>query len=180
MTRKPSRLRRWMKWVGLVGCGVIVLAGVLSFFWNISYASAYGFVSIRSGHLAIKWDVIGASKPIDMLEPHVYSTGPMGEGYVAFDDHFIPRWWLSWEGWSSYSGRAVLPLWTALVLIGSVTAILWYRDHRPRPGHCQRCGYDLTGNVSGRCPECGKMIHRSARRCRGKRNPRSQVARRGQ
>jgi hypothetical protein len=22
-------------------------------------------------------------------------------------------------------------------------------------GRCQKCGYDLTGNVSGRCPECG-------------------------
>ncbi len=23
------------------------------------------------------------------------------------------------------------------------------------PGHCQRCGYNLTGNTSGTCPECG-------------------------
>lgn len=27
-------------------------------------------------------------------------------------------------------------------------------------GHCQTCGYDLTGNVSGRCPECGRAIER--------------------
>ena len=26
---------------------------------------------------------------------------------------------------------------------------------RIAPGHCRACGYDLTGNVSGRCPECG-------------------------
>ncbi len=25
------------------------------------------------------------------------------------------------------------------------------------PGHCS-CGYDLTGNESGACPECGKQI----------------------
>lgn len=25
------------------------------------------------------------------------------------------------------------------------------------PGHCQSCGYDLTGNVSGVCPECGTL-----------------------
>ncbi|MFH1748613.1 MAG: hypothetical protein ABIG44_16380 [Planctomycetota bacterium] len=24
--------------------------------------------------------------------------------------------------------------------------------------YCIRCGYDLTGNVSGRCPECGAAI----------------------
>lgn len=30
-----------------------------------------------------------------------------------------------------------------------------FRPWHP-PGYCQNCGYDLTGNVSGRCPECGK------------------------
>ena len=24
--------------------------------------------------------------------------------------------------------------------------------------YCEKCGYDLTGNVSGRCPECGSPI----------------------
>ena len=32
---------------------------------------------------------------------------------------------------------------------------LWSKD-RPYPaGHCQFCNYNLTGNVSGICPECG-------------------------
>ncbi len=26
------------------------------------------------------------------------------------------------------------------------------------PGHCQTCGYNLTGNVSGVCPECGTPV----------------------
>jgi len=25
-------------------------------------------------------------------------------------------------------------------------------------GHCQTCGYNLTGNVSGVCPECGETM----------------------
>ena len=29
------------------------------------------------------------------------------------------------------------------------------RRHRARHGLCLRCGYDLRGNVSGVCPECG-------------------------
>lgn len=28
------------------------------------------------------------------------------------------------------------------------------------PGVCGGCGYDLTGNVSGRCPECGHPVAR--------------------
>ena len=31
------------------------------------------------------------------------------------------------------------------------------RKRRP-PGHCQACGYNLTGNMSGTCPECGKGV----------------------
>jgi hypothetical protein len=29
------------------------------------------------------------------------------------------------------------------------------------PNLCRQCAYDLTGNVSGRCPECGTLIPRA-------------------
>ena len=32
------------------------------------------------------------------------------------------------------------------------------RDMRKVRGQCLNCGYDLTGNVSGRCPECGADV----------------------
>jgi hypothetical protein len=32
------------------------------------------------------------------------------------------------------------------------------RWRRRRRGCCLNCGYDLTGNVSGVCPECGEAI----------------------
>ena len=33
----------------------------------------------------------------------------------------------------------------------------------PRPkGLCKTCGYNLTGNVSGVCPECGKRVRSEA------------------
>lgn len=53
------------------------------------------------------------------------------------------------------------PLW------GILWAWLWVRfrnhlfDTQPGP-HCRECGYDLTGNVSGICPECGKATASSA------------------
>ena len=45
-------------------------------------------------------------------------------------------------------------------------AIIWFAAVRPwrirrrrmMSGQCVGCGYDLTGNVSGRCPECGEMV----------------------
>jgi hypothetical protein len=29
---------------------------------------------------------------------------------------------------------------------------------RRKEGHCPRCAYDLTGNTSGICPECGRPV----------------------
>lgn len=42
---------------------------------------------------------------------------------------------------------------SALLLVVMLIARIWKRPYLP--GHCRRCGYDLTGNVSERCPECG-------------------------
>lgn len=35
------------------------------------------------------------------------------------------------------------------------------RQGRAARGYCVNCGYDLTGNESGRCPECGERVRRS-------------------
>ena len=41
----------------------------------------------------------------------------------------------------------------------ALIAILWWQEaRRIPPGHCRQCRYDLTGNVSGRCPECGTPV----------------------
>lgn len=31
----------------------------------------------------------------------------------------------------------------------------WMFRERTQPGHCKNCDYNLCGNVSGICPECG-------------------------
>jgi predicted RNA-binding Zn-ribbon protein involved in translation (DUF1610 family) len=61
-----------------------------------------------------------------------------------------------------------------LILVGcalSLCAFLVFSiRRRPRPGVCRTCGYDLRGNVSGRCPECGELTGRSEG-CRTPRRP---------
>lgn len=51
--------------------------------------------------------------------------------------------------------RIIIPIWqtTALCVLLAVAITLWKR--RITPGHCA-CGYDMTGNTSGFCPECGR------------------------
>jgi len=43
--------------------------------------------------------------------------------------------------------------------LAAVAVVAWIADRRPpRPGGRCACGYDLRGNVSGRCPECGALV----------------------
>jgi hypothetical protein len=48
-----------------------------------------------------------------------------------------------------------------VILLGSyllarfVFFLLRWRQVYPEEPRCRKCGYDLTGNVSGTCPECG-------------------------
>jgi predicted Zn-ribbon and HTH transcriptional regulator len=55
-----------------------------------------------------------------------------------------------------------LPFWLPMLLVGAPTLVLWwswYRNWRRVPyGHCPKCGYNLFGNTSGRCPECGEAL----------------------
>jgi len=48
-----------------------------------------------------------------------------------------------------------VPLLIPFLIVAIATAYLWERDRRAPRGHCVACGYDLTGNTSGVCPECG-------------------------
>jgi hypothetical protein len=57
----------------------------------------------------------------------------------------------------SFLGLSLLQ-WAALLVLILLTNFLQRRYRRPNPGHCKKCDYDLTGNLSGVCPECGERI----------------------
>ena len=49
----------------------------------------------------------------------------------------------------------------ACVIVGgpAITLAVWLVSRRRRqPGRCAGCNYDLTGNVSGVYPECGRKV----------------------
>jgi hypothetical protein len=52
-----------------------------------------------------------------------------------------------------------VPLWLLLMVCALPASWLSRLECRVQaPGAC-RCDYDLTGNTSGTCPECGKAAH---------------------
>jgi hypothetical protein len=62
------------------------------------------------------------------------------------------RGYFTWRGGNIESS---LPLGVLIVMLVVPTIVLARPDRRAWIGHCRRCAYDLTGNVSGVCPECG-------------------------
>lgn len=63
----------------------------------------------------------------------------------------LRTWWLGF------------PLWAPLALFAFYPALAFIcgplrRWRHRRRGLCLRCGYDLAGNVSGVCPECGSAV----------------------
>ncbi len=72
-------------------------------------------------------------------------------------------WAFQW--WASPDKRKRLidaPAWIPPVLLAVwswfLARPLIEQRRRRRNNLCATCGYDLTGNVSGRCPECGEQI----------------------
>ena len=55
----------------------------------------------------------------------------------------------------------------AVFILGDVLRIL-KASNKPPPGHCTICGYNLTGNVSGICSECGTPVPRGESKLTGR------------
>ena len=52
----------------------------------------------------------------------------------------------------------VFPHWFLILIFAMLPAIWfikWRKRHKLGPNACPSCGYDLTGNTTGTCPECG-------------------------
>lgn len=51
-----------------------------------------------------------------------------------------------------------IPLWIPFVIVLVASLIAWRVGWTRSTGHCLQCAYDLTGNRSGVCPECGEAL----------------------
>jgi len=78
-------------------------------------------------------------------------------GVRAYDPFFHIEW-LPWAGGATAAKFTVfVPFWIPLVIAAIPTTWMWLR-RGSKEGHCTHCGYDLTGNESGVCPECGRSV----------------------
>lgn len=100
------------------------------------------------------WDV---QPPLGPVEPFPYVDESFYDA-VGFAPVALEYW-----ADSKTAGATLLfpvwPVWCGLVVLSMRMFVLWQRRRTQiLAQRCALCSYDLTGNVSGRCPECGTHI----------------------
>src|SRR5262245_36520615 len=178
MKRNVAR-RRWRlltkaALAALLVLGVIALA---SGKYRAEFGGPYHWATIESGNLTLCWTQQrpGASPLADILvsPPNLWRL----RWHATTEEspyELAPEWDLRWPSYEhrrlfytmdSSNGLVrlgehvvIVPLW----LLGALTLLVMIASEMRRKrfpaGACQQCGYDLRGNTSGACPECGAAI----------------------
>ena len=157
--RRRFRLLRVAKWGGVVMCVLLAAAWVGSVIWWIGYLPAVddglrfhinhgrihvgiGAAAYNPGWRAYALDIVGWG----LVWPSVNQIV-----YAPRSTNVFPR-----SNITRVTRIITIPFWLCFAVVLIPTVILvWIDRRRSLPGHCP-CGYDLTGNVSGVCPECGR------------------------
>lgn len=68
-------------------------------------------------------------------------------------------WWF-WPQINNYGflQEAIFPHWLAALIAWTWFLLIRRQKRAPVEGKCPDCGYDLTANRSGVCPECGSAV----------------------
>ncbi len=138
------RRRRWrtaVLWGGCTLCVLIAVTFVASAWWQIAF-------QVPTSHGPAMYVVAGSVMfTTDQMLSVLVTVAQSGYGLSR------------WNGWGGeFWVYLEVPLYAVFAAAAVPTLLVWRFWPKPvKPGHC-RCGYDLTGNVSGKCPECGEAV----------------------
>jgi hypothetical protein len=148
--RRRIRWTRAGKWAGVVTLAAIAAIWFVNGRWGVGlhrlWPTSAGYTSLwlEKGCLGYDAGIVDIAKYRPALFPKpLLIRAPRGW-----------RWTFRFDS-APVGMIVVVPLWAPWVGLLLSTFWLWRLD-RPRPPEvCAKCGYDLTGNTIGVCPECG-------------------------
>jgi hypothetical protein len=148
------RCTRTLVWISAAS-GVIVLCAWMGSGWYRFSVNFWGMVVVEVEH--------GDVTVLHNLENVRARWGDALRCGTRRRDAFSLNWTLPHTadcGQSTYGtwSEINVPFWLLFLLTGATALLVWRRRRRHPPGHCAMCGYNLTGNVSGVCPECGEPV----------------------
>lgn len=160
--RKP-RIRSRVVRRGVWACAALLAVWFVTIFWGISWASHNLGMGLTVEYGCVKCGWGGNRRGLDTA----VACGPVGTYHTMFQAFRLRRTKprtreryglvLPFRPDSVYCSKTLrIPLWMPLLFVAATTGVFWVYDRRRFPrGHCQSCAYDLKGNTSGVCPECG-------------------------
>ena len=119
---------------------------------NVHLSYHRGSANIWPGIMTVlplsQWDV--EHKFLKPEYRYEYET-PTVMDYDWYAYGFGAQWGGPYGG--SYAIR--FPHWFLAMLLMVLPVLVVRKRLKVRAGHCRNCDYDLTGNQTGQCPECG-------------------------
>ena len=135
-----------LKWSSLVLWLLILGMWIGSNWWYV------GAVSGHAGFLLSQGGIYVHGKRTSVKQSVVFGGSVADyECHMCAEGHYRQA--------TPFTGTRRINLTWFWSFLGGGVAFCWWYDRRCYPpGHCQKCGYDLTGNESGVCSECGTTI----------------------
>lgn len=145
-----ATVRRAVKWGGLTLTALLLAAWIGSawcdMLWTLTPTKRQYELGFARGRLIINRITTSFGSP----------------GVLLQHAHPAINWRFHWYFDGSSVATVWIPLWFPSTLGGAITFLAWRSDGRDRRrrrlGQCSSCGYDLTGNIAGACPECGRSV----------------------
>ena len=122
-------------------------------------------LTLGAAHTAYVWILVSlvSASPAFTGGSTFYVRRILGQQNIRLSNAY----WLPMLDWFQGSLFLTLPFWIVVVGLLAYPTIAFMRGplrrwRRRRKGLCQNCGYNLTGNVTGVCSECGTKIERES------------------
>ncbi len=152
---KIWRIMPWW-WKGLLLLNVLILAIISFSFFRIT-----AWMSPRSGYYVyVEHGMVCGNRNLGLKRPPAIPFGSfeLFQSGVYEPWRFLPDVWLD----GPLAPGFKFPIH---IVVGAIAIILIYSGvriaraaRRGVMGLCRTCQYDLRGNVSGVCPECGRQV----------------------
>lgn len=149
--------RRWWWWIALSCMTIVLFAIPVSFRWVIEWTNS------RSGwYLYVEHGVLHGNNV--QIPGTTQLAGPWYGVFRLIRSPIYDPWVLfpsfthqAGENWH-FNFPLHFPLLALLIVVVFPVLPPVVKRRRRKAGLCVHCEYDLTGNESGMCPECGKAI----------------------